>query len=87
MLEDAGLLTWVNRIKRVREEVLDMFGQWSARDRVVRTSNAYRFIDPQASKSEFPSGTSNQHSFIDKPLEATPLETALTKLKAAPKRE
>ena len=70
-LEDAGILSWVNRIKRVRERVADMFGGWGATiERVVRTSNAYHFVDPApdpapdplaaASKSELRSGTQFQ---------------------------
>jgi Mn-dependent DtxR family transcriptional regulator len=39
MLESAGVLTWANRIVRVRED-----GRW----RVLRTSNCYRFLDPKA---------------------------------------
>jgi Helix-turn-helix domain len=61
MLEAAGLLTWVNRLTRIWEPVLDMFGQWTTRRRMIRTSNGYRFIDPHpSSKSEFPSVTSSQ---------------------------
>ena len=71
-LEDAGILSWVNRIKRVRERVVDMFGGWGATiERVVRTSNAYHFVDPApdpapnplaaASKSELRSGTPFQN--------------------------
>lgn len=69
-LEDAGLLSWVNRIKRVAEASLDLFGQRIRKTRVIRTSNGYQFHDPQpvnrsesfgnSSKSDFPSGTSIQ---------------------------
>jgi Helix-turn-helix domain len=59
-LERAGLLSWVNRIKRVREYMPGLFGKASAwRWRVVRTSNGYSFADP-ASKSEKPTRTSTQ---------------------------
>jgi hypothetical protein len=63
-LEAAGLLTWVNRLRRVR--------QWSNElgapvTLVLRASNAYRFADPkgppdtaQTPKSEKPTGTKNQ---------------------------
>jgi hypothetical protein len=55
----------------VRERVVDMFGGWGATiERVVRTSNAYHFLDPEpqnppaafgkASKSELRSGTQFQ---------------------------
>jgi hypothetical protein len=63
-LELAGVLTWVNRIVRERVRERDLFGQWSTRWRVLRTSNAYAFRDPHpaaagrlASTSEIPSGT------------------------------
>jgi DNA-binding MarR family transcriptional regulator len=69
-LEDAGLLSWVNRIVRVRERCEDLFGRFGARWRIIRTSNGYQFRDPQpatkpeslgfSSKSEIPSGTSIQ---------------------------
>ena len=60
----AGVLTWVNRIVRERVRELDLFGRWSSRWRVLRTSNAYTFRDPNpatasrlASTSEIPLGT------------------------------
>jgi DNA-binding transcriptional MocR family regulator len=59
-LEAAGILSWVNRITRIRDRVPDMFGQWASRWRVIRTSNAYHFRDPKPSKSEIPPGTPNQ---------------------------
>ena len=91
MLEAAGLLTWVNRIVRVRERCEDLFGHWGSRVRVIRTSNAYQFIDPKgaesrpnSSKSEFPPGTEIQDSFSlpstpkSRPLDpTTPLDAAL----------
>jgi hypothetical protein len=46
-LEQAGVLTWVNRLKRVREWVPGLFGKASAwHTRVIRTSNGYSFNDP-----------------------------------------
>jgi AraC-like DNA-binding protein len=60
-LETAGLLEWVNRIKRVREWAPGLPGVGATRVRVVRTSNGYRFNDPgNSSKSELPTGTANQ---------------------------
>jgi hypothetical protein len=68
-LERVGILSWVNRIVRIRERCEDLFGNGGTRGRVIRTSNAYHFHDPLSagsqafpSKSEFPSGTSNQES-------------------------
>jgi hypothetical protein len=55
------VLSWVNRIKRVREYVPGLFGKASAwRSRVIRTSNSYVLTDPLASKSDFPTGTLTQ---------------------------
>ena len=45
-LEDAGLLSWVNRIVRVKDSALDLFGHWVNRWRVLRTSNGYQFARP-----------------------------------------
>jgi hypothetical protein len=60
-LERLGILTWVHRIKRERECVPGLFGDKPAwRWRVVRMSNAYTFNDPKPSKSEIPTGTTNQ---------------------------
>jgi hypothetical protein len=66
-LEFAGILTWQNRITRIRERCRDLFGHESWRWRVIRTSNAYTFDDPKpqlsgvpASKSENRTGTTNQ---------------------------
>jgi hypothetical protein len=59
-LEGAGILTWCNRLKRVREYVPGLFGKTSAwRWRVVRTSNGYVFSHP-ASKSDFQTRTPTQ---------------------------
>jgi hypothetical protein len=52
MLEGAHVLTWCNRRARVRI---------GGGVKVVRISNAYRFLDP-GSKSELQSGTQNQDS-------------------------
>ena len=66
-LEAADVLTWVNRIVREQVRERDLFGHWTTRQRVVRTSNAYLFRDPlpcaegrPAAKSENPPGTQNQ---------------------------
>ena len=68
-LEDAGLLTWAQRIKRVREAWPDL-GDSGWRWRVLRTSNSYAFANPSpaadrpnSSKSEKPTGTPNQDFF------------------------
>jgi Helix-turn-helix domain len=69
-LEDAGVLSWVQRIKRVREPCPDLLGDNGWRWRVLRTSNSYAFTDPSpaadrpnSSKSDFPTGTPNQVFF------------------------
>jgi hypothetical protein len=70
-LEQAGILTWVHRVKRVRERCGDLLGANGWRWRVLRTSNAYAFHDPGAadrpSKSEKPAGT---------PIQAFPYSAA-----------
>ncbi len=83
-LEEAGLLTWVNRIVRIRERCEDLFGYHGSRVRVIRTSNGYRFNDPKgaaskgfSSKSDFPSGTSIQE-FIPTLAPPPPLPIAPT---------
>ena len=88
-LEWAGVLTWQNRITRIH--VRDLFGHWASRWRVIRTSNAYVFRDPQqrpegvpASKSENQIGTLNQE-VLDSSLAPagnpdSPLERALQQL-------
>ena len=81
-LEDAGILSWVNRLKRVSGAAgRDLFGHRIRKIRVVRTSNGYHFIDPQPSKipesledyskSDFPSGTPNQESSLLSPAPAS----------------
>ena len=46
-LERAGVLAWANRIFRQRVRERDLFGNWATRWRVLRTSNAYSFRDPE----------------------------------------
>ena len=60
-LEWAGVLTWQNRIVRIREQCTDLFGRVAWRWRVIRTSNAYSFRDP-ASKSDQRTGTPDQEA-------------------------
>jgi hypothetical protein len=45
-LEAVGVLSWVNRIRRVGIRERDLFGQWTMTWRVLRTSNAYVLNDP-----------------------------------------
>ena len=91
VLEWAGVLTWQHRIARIREACTDLFGRTTWRWRVIRTSNAYAFRDPQAvnsrgvpSKSENRTGTQSQ-DVLD-PVQAppvnpnSPLERALARL-------
>jgi hypothetical protein len=47
-LESCGILSWVHRLKRVREPGPDLLGDNSWRWRVLRTPNAYDFRDPDA---------------------------------------
>jgi hypothetical protein len=90
VLESTGVLTWQNRIARIQVREVDLFGRWASGWRVIRTSNAYVFRDPQpglagvpASKSENRSGTQNQEiqSLTAAPADPdNPLERALQQL-------
>ena len=67
VLEWAGVLTWQNRITRAVVRQRDLFGRWTHRRTVIRTSNAYVFRDPQpqlagvpAAQSENQTGRQNQ---------------------------
>jgi hypothetical protein len=92
-LEWAGVLTWQNRITRIRERCRDLWGREGWRWRVSRTSNAYTFRDPQAvnsrpvpSKSDYRTGTPDQdvHSLL--PIVAAaarPVSEALNKALAS----
>ena len=95
-LEEAGILSWANRITRIRERCADLFGHSGTRWRVIRISNAYHFTDPKgaasrgfSSKSDFPSGTPIQElspsrgNHVPTPLNPdTPLGAALLRFKA-----
>jgi hypothetical protein len=94
VLEWAGVLSWQHRIARIREACTDLFGRTVWRWRVIRTSNAYVFRDPQAtvsagipSKSENRTGTQNQEVLDPVPAPAidptSPLERALARFAAA----
>jgi hypothetical protein len=62
-LERVRVLTWQNRLVRVRGACADLFGKKSGtRWRVVRSSNAYAFTDPASIKSETQTGTTVQGS-------------------------
>jgi len=92
-LEDAGILSWVNRIKRVAEPCRDLFGHRMRKTRVLRTSNGYVFFDPKppktpqslekSSKSDFPTGTPNQEIFLVKTPSAPEALDPQTPLEAA----
>jgi hypothetical protein len=72
-LEDAGILSWVNRIHRIGVRERDLFGHWTRTWRVVRTSNAYVFHDPAiAAQRGRPSNT----EFRSEPLDANKNITA-----------
>jgi hypothetical protein len=67
-LEDAGLLTWIHRLTRIRRREQDLFGAWGSAWQVIRTSNGYQFLDPldrepgrrSWCKSENPAGPQNR---------------------------
>jgi hypothetical protein len=74
-LEEAGILTWVHRITKIRRREQDLFGHWASVWQVIRTSNGYRFLDPlerdpgkrgyAAYKTENPARPLNQEKKID----------------------
>jgi hypothetical protein len=90
----GGVLTWQNRITRVRERCIDLFGRESWQWRVHRRSNAYAFRDPlqqtarpSAYKSENQPRTQNQ-DFLGSVQASTrnpdtPLERVLARFGAA----
>jgi hypothetical protein len=93
VLEWAGVLTWQHRIVRIREACTDLFGRAGWRWRVIRTSNAYAFRDPQAadfrrfpSECRNPQGTQDQEVLTPIPPPAvdpaSPLEQALARFAA-----
>jgi len=101
-LERAGILTWVNRIARIREWGPDLFGRAQNRWRVIRTSNAYTFVDPKpvtsvdrfSSRFEIPTGTEGQEFNLEVPCvskpqldPANPLHQALKRLGAVLEEE
>jgi hypothetical protein len=61
VLEWAGVLTWQNRIARIQVCERDLFGRWASRWRVIRTSNAYVFRDPQQRPGGAPASKSEIH--------------------------
>jgi hypothetical protein len=76
-LETAGVLTWVHRLTKIRVPERDLFGLIVNRWQVIRTSNAYCFLDPQSGvqgttcrKSENPSRPIIQESLSFVPLPA-----------------
>jgi helix-turn-helix protein len=86
-LEWAGILSWQHRITRAVVRQRDLFGRWSNRWTVLRTSNAYVFHDPQprlagapAAWSENPGRTQDQGSY---PLLAPPVVDANSPLERA----
>jgi hypothetical protein len=94
VLEWAGVLSWQHRIARVREACTDLLGRTTWRWRIIRTSNAYAFRDPQVvnsrgvpSKSENRTGTQSQDVLDPIPAPAinpdSPLERALARFGAA----
>ena len=95
-LERAGIMTWVNRIHRVREWGPDLFGRALNCWRILRTSNAYTFNDPKvkSSKSDFPTGTAGSSFNTTVPVvptadldPANPLHRALMRFSKLVKAE
>jgi len=95
VLEWAGVLTWQNRITRIRERCEDLFGAHHGwRWRVIRTSNAYQLVDPKPAvagppASKFRNGGETLDQEVYRPIQASaidpdgPLERALARLSEA----
>jgi AraC-like DNA-binding protein len=83
-LEEAGILSWVNRIKRIRERIPDLFGKWAVQTRVVRTSNAYQFNDPQPGGGGQGAGIAGNSSKSENPLGLTIQESSSSLTTPAP---
>lgn len=81
-LEAVGILSWANRLARVREKCIDAAGRVVWHPRVIRTSNAYVFHDPvgnrgkppNSSKSENRAGSTYQDNLDFFLTAATPFE-------------
>jgi Helix-turn-helix domain len=92
-LEDAGVMSWVHRIKRVRVACQDLFGGEGVRVVPQRTSNAYHFTDPgtpaglsKPPESEKPTRTANQGYFSSLRVALGDERTARTGRKEALRR-
>ena len=85
-LEDAGVLTWVQRIKRVRERCSDLLGDNGWRWRVLRTSNAYSFRDPSPSADRPNPSKSEKEPGTENPVLDSSLFAALDRLKEGIRR-
>jgi hypothetical protein len=63
-LEEAGFIDWLNRIKRqMVKEMDDLLGHACAVIKVVRTSNAYRFLNPLRKAAPQPIPAAPQANF------------------------
>jgi hypothetical protein len=68
VLELVGILSWCNRIHRVRFRERDLFGYWATTWRVLRTSNAYVFHDPKLGEQQ---GRPSNTEFRCRPLDSS----------------
>jgi hypothetical protein len=50
-LEDAGILTWVNRLIRIRRREQDLFGTWGSIWQGIRTSKRLQVSRPARSRA------------------------------------
>ena len=57
VLRHRGISTWPEQPGARPRGCTDLFGQNGTRSRVIRTSSAYVFTDPAASKSKSQAGT------------------------------
>jgi hypothetical protein len=73
-LEAAGILSWANRLARVREQCVDAAGRVVWHARIIRTSNAYVFHDPVENRGKPPNSSKSENrsgSFYQDPSDSS----------------
>ncbi|RZA28622.1 MAG: hypothetical protein EOP02_06870 [Proteobacteria bacterium] len=60
-LEATGILSWANRLARIRERCIDATGKTVWHARIIRTSNAYAFHDPVENRGKPPISSKSEN--------------------------
>jgi len=88
-LEQAGLISWQHRLTRIRVRERDLFGRWTNRWRLLRSSNCYQIRLPGEKVTESENRSETQNQILSGSLVAPlrervgSVETALISLRAA----